>query len=155
MMSARMPFTCISIAPRIKSAVSSRFPIAAIQRCKSGHRRYIPSPSSFDRPGALQSDILVGQVAPPRSSPEEITLETVNSVPGSSFGSRINMNPREDKHWSYGAVTVLSVTDIAKSIYRPDGLEWVVVGDRARIESPIRQLGLGEIKSLDTDGNPK
>jgi zinc protease len=61
----------------------------------------------MDRPGALQSDILVGQVAPPRSSPDQIALETMNSIFGSDFGARLNMNLREDKHWSYGAVTVL------------------------------------------------
>ena len=61
----------------------------------------------MDRPGALQSDILVGQVAPPRSNPDQIALETMNSIFGSDFGARINMNLREDRHWSYGAVTVL------------------------------------------------
>jgi hypothetical protein len=29
-----------------------------------------------------------------------------------------------------------------------------VVGDRAKIETAIRQLGLGEVKFLDADGNP-
>ena len=61
----------------------------------------------LDRPGALQSDIFVGQVAPPRNSPDEIGLETVNTVLGSDFGARINMNLREDKHWSYGATSIL------------------------------------------------
>src|SRR5260370_38165080 len=61
----------------------------------------------MDRPGALQSDIPVGQVAPPRSSPDQIALETMNSIFGTDFGARLNMNLREDKHWAYGAVTVL------------------------------------------------
>ena len=61
----------------------------------------------MDRPGALQSDILVGQVAPPRNSPDEIAIETMNTIFGSDFGARINMNLREDKHWSYGAHSVL------------------------------------------------
>ncbi len=53
----------------------------------------------MDRLGALQSDILVGQVAPPRNSPDQIAIETMNSIFGSDFGARINMNLREDKHW--------------------------------------------------------
>ena len=61
----------------------------------------------LDRPGALQSDILVGQVAPPRSSPDQIAIETMNAIFGSDFGARINMNLREDKHWSYGATSFL------------------------------------------------
>ena len=204
----------------------------------------------MDRPGALQSDILVGQIAPPRSSPDQIAIETMNAIFGSDFGARLNMNLREDKHWSYGAQSVLfsargqqpflayapvqsdktkesldelnkefhgivgsrppvaaelqraqnsmtlklpgsretinevgssileqvqfglpddyyqtfagkvrslsvsSVTDAAKSTIRPDNLVWVVVGDRAKIEAGIRQLGLGEVKFLDANGNP-
>jgi zinc protease len=61
----------------------------------------------MDRPGALQSDILVAQVAPPRSSPDQIAIETMNTIFGSDFGARINMNLREDKHWSYGATSIL------------------------------------------------
>ncbi len=61
----------------------------------------------MDRPGALQSDIMVGQIAPPRNSPDQIAVETMNAIFGSDFGARINMNLREDKHWSYGAVSVL------------------------------------------------
>jgi len=30
---------------------------------------------------------------------------------------------------------------------------WVVVGDRAKIESGIRDLGWGDISFLDADGN--
>ena len=204
----------------------------------------------MDRPGALQSDIIVGQVAPPRDSPDEIAIETMNSIFGADFSARLNMNLREDKHWSYGAVSVLfgargqqpfiayapvqsdktkeslvelnkefrgivndrpptstelrraqntmtlklpgsretmnavgnsivelvqfglpddyydtfarkvrsldlpAVTDAAKSTIRPGSLVWVVVGDRSKVEAPIRQLGLGEVKFLDANGNP-
>jgi zinc protease len=56
----------------------------------------------IDRPGALQSVIVGAQLAPPRNSPEALPLELVNDVFGGTFSSRINMNLREDKHWSYG-----------------------------------------------------
>ncbi len=204
----------------------------------------------MDRPGALQSDILVGQIAPPRNHPDEITLETVNAILGSDFGARINMNLREDKHWSYGArsmllsvrgqqpfvayapvqsdktkeamaeldkefrgivgerpptsaelsraqnsmtlslpgsretvdavassmldivqfglpddyyetfarkvraLTVDAVSGVAKSTIRPGSLVWVVVGDRKKIEAPVRDLAIGEVKFLDADGSP-
>ncbi|AWL04872.1 M16 family metallopeptidase [Massilia oculi] len=61
-----------------------------------------------DRPGALQSVILGGQLAPPRNSPEALPLEIVNDVFGGTFSSRINMNLREDKHWSYGVRSQVS-----------------------------------------------
>ena len=30
---------------------------------------------------------------------------------------------------------------------------WVIAGDRAKIEPGLRELGLGEIKAIDADGN--
>jgi zinc protease len=33
----------------------------------------------------------------------DITAETMNNILGGMFTSRLNMNLREDKHWSYGA----------------------------------------------------
>jgi zinc protease len=61
----------------------------------------------MDRPGSLQSVIFAGELAPPKANPEEIALETLNSILGGTFTSRINMNLREDKHWSYGARATL------------------------------------------------
>jgi zinc protease len=56
----------------------------------------------IDRPGALQSDIVGAQLAPPRNSPDAVALNLLNDVFGGTFSSRLNMNLREDKHWSYG-----------------------------------------------------
>ena len=61
----------------------------------------------YDRPGALQSTILCGHAAPPRANPQEIAQQVMNTVLGGQFTSRVNMNLREDKHWSYGAGTLL------------------------------------------------
>jgi zinc protease len=57
----------------------------------------------LDKPGSEQTVILAGNPAPPKSNPDEPAIETMNAVLGSDFGSRLNMNLREDKHWSYGA----------------------------------------------------
>jgi zinc protease len=56
----------------------------------------------MDKPGALQSTIYGVQLAPPRNSPDAVQLQVVNTIFGGTFSSRINMNLREDKHWSYG-----------------------------------------------------
>jgi len=61
----------------------------------------------IDKPGASQSVIIAGVVAPPRAAPEELAITTMNTVLGGAFVSRLNMNLREDKHWSYGASTFL------------------------------------------------
>jgi len=60
----------------------------------------------YDRPGALQSTILCGHTAPPRANPQEIQQQVLNTVLGGQFISRVNLNLREDKHWSYGAGTL-------------------------------------------------
>ncbi|HQZ82194.1 MAG TPA: pitrilysin family protein [Pyrinomonadaceae bacterium] len=56
-----------------------------------------------DKPGAAQSVIIAGLAAPPESNPNEIAIASMNTVLGGAFVSRLNMNLREDKHWSYGA----------------------------------------------------
>ncbi len=61
-----------------------------------------------DRPGSQQSLLFAGNVAPPKANPDEVAIETLNNILGGTFTSRINMNLREDKHWSYGAATVLA-----------------------------------------------
>ena len=195
----------------------------------------------LDKPGSEQTVVIAGNPAPPKSNPDEPAIETMNGVLGSDFGSRLNMNLREDKHWSYGAgsfirdargprpfiayapvqtdktresivelqkelreivgarpvlpaeldrakasltltlpgtwetiaavagtideivafglddryfdtyadkvraQTPASVTSAATRTVLPDHLVWVIVGDRARIESGLRSLDLGEI----------
>ena len=67
----------------------------------------VPGPSRsevyiLDRPGAEQSIIFAGSLVAPTNNPEELAFQTFNDAFGGSFSSRINMNLREDKHWSYG-----------------------------------------------------
>jgi zinc protease len=51
--------------------------------------------------------IFGAQLAPPRNDPDAIPLELVNDIFGGTFSSRINMNLREDKHWSYGVFSFM------------------------------------------------
>jgi zinc protease len=60
-----------------------------------------------DRPGSEQSIIFAGNVAPPYGTPDNIAIQTMNTVLGGDFTARINMNLREDKHWAYGAYTFI------------------------------------------------
>jgi len=61
----------------------------------------------IDRPGSGQSNIFAAQLAPPRNDPDSIPLQVVNEIFGGTFSSRINMNLREDKHWSYGVFSTV------------------------------------------------
>ncbi len=40
-----------------------------------------------------------------------MAIETLNTVLGGGFVSRLNMNLREDKHWAYGAGSGLSAAE--------------------------------------------
>ena len=65
-----------------------------------------PAVYLIDRPDSEQSVILAGHVSPPRNNPDDIAITVMNDLLGGQFTSRINMNLREDKHWSYGAGTI-------------------------------------------------
>ena len=61
----------------------------------------------LDRPGAEQSIIFAADLAPPKANPHEYAIEAMTSLLGGQFTSRVNMNLREAKHWSYGAFTLV------------------------------------------------
>ena len=57
------------------------------------------------RAGAAQSELRIGHISVPRSNPDYHALVVLNLVLGGQFVSRINMNLREDKGFTYGART--------------------------------------------------
>ncbi len=56
----------------------------------------------IDRPNSPQSVILAGRVLEHKGTDDLLVLGAANEVFGGSFLSRINMNLRETKGWSYG-----------------------------------------------------
>ena len=56
-----------------------------------------------DKPGAAQSELRVGHPSVSSLDADWYPLEILNYVLGGSFSSRINMNLREDKGYTYGA----------------------------------------------------
>jgi zinc protease len=216
---------------------------------------HVPTPPKsvvylIDKPGAQQSYIITGEPSLPKNNPQEIAGDVMNDLLGGTFSSRLNMNLREDKHWSYGVASriqsakgqepfitispvqtdktkesmaeitkelhefakakpvtdtelqgdvsnqVLSlagsreslralegtvremaifgypdnyydtyaaklkalrpadIADAAGTVIHPDNLVWIVVGDRSKIEAGIRELNIGEVRTIDADGNP-
>lgn len=61
-----------------------------------------------DRPGSAQSVISIGQIGAARSTPDYFPLLVLNSMLGGQFVSRVNLNLREDKGYSYGARTAFT-----------------------------------------------
>ena len=64
----------------------------------------------LDKPDAQQSIIFASQLVTPMSGPNEVAIKAMNDVLGGQFASRLNMNLREEKHWSYGARSLISAT---------------------------------------------
>jgi predicted Zn-dependent peptidase len=62
----------------------------------------------IDQPGAIQANIFTGELMPSSKDPGAVLLEMANEVIGGSFAARLNMNLREDKHWSYGAHSMVT-----------------------------------------------
>ncbi len=65
----------------------------------------------------------------------------------------------EDDYWDeyperVRGLTLREVSDAAKEYVNPDGLIWVVVGDREKIEEEVRSLEFGPVTLLDENGNP-
>jgi zinc protease len=208
-----------------------------------------PSVYIMDKPGAQQSIIFSANITVARNNPDAIAIDAMNTILGGAFTSRINMNLREDKHWSYGSGSLVytargpqpflgygivqtdktkesmmelnkemrdilgprpatadelakvqssmtlelpgswetngavigsiaemvrfnysddyfetfvkkikglnldTITKAANLVVHPDNLVWVVVGDRSKIEAGIRELGYGEVKLIDSNGN--
>ncbi|MGH7477061.1 MAG: M16 family metallopeptidase [Longimicrobiales bacterium] len=56
-----------------------------------------------DRPGAVQSEIRIGQVGLPRSHRDYFAVLVMNTLLGGAFTSRLNMSLRERHGFTYGA----------------------------------------------------
>jgi zinc protease len=92
---------------------------------------------------------------------ETLTLpgswETIDAV-SSSIGEIVSFGLPDDYFTTFPdkvrALTLDDLTKAAQKIVHPDQLVWVVVGDRAKVEPGLRNLGWGDIHSLDADGDP-
>ena len=77
-------------APRVPEVESVGLP--------AGNRVYL-----IDQPGAIQSNLYIGQLVPSTRDEGTIDFDFANGVLGGQFSARLNMNLREDKHWAYGS----------------------------------------------------
>ena len=82
-----------------------------------------------DRPGAVQSNIRMGGTAPARTDPAYAAAEVANALFGGYFSSRLVMNIREDKGYTYSprssirhapaASCLLTAADVATEVTAP------------------------------------
>jgi predicted Zn-dependent peptidase len=106
-----------------------------------------------DRPGAVQSTILLGMPVPDPSSPDFVPLSVVNTLLGGYFSSRITANLREQKGYTYSPSSQLSTryrdaywaeaADVTTNVTGPSLKEIFYEIDRLQAEPP----SAAEVKS--------
>jgi zinc protease len=83
--------------------------------------------------------------------------ETIDAV-SQSMGDLAIYGFPDDYYDTYEAklksLRTADLNDAAKSVIHPESLTWIVVGDRAKVEQGIRDLGIGPVQIIDADGNP-
>ncbi|NGP53031.1 pitrilysin family protein [Thioalkalivibrio sp. XN8] len=97
-----------------------------------------------DQPGSPQANILAGLLVAPAADEDSLEFDLANGIFGGTFTSRINMNLREDKGWSYGVRSSASDTEGQ----RP----WILSApvDIARTGDSMREL-IAEIEAFTGD----
>lgn len=112
-------------------------PIAPVER--AAQVVFVP------RPKAPQSQVVVGNLGVSRDTADYYPLVMCNAILGGLFNSRINMNLREDKGWTYGARSTFDFKRERGPFFVAAGIRTDVTGEA------IREI-LGEIaKMRDTD----
>lgn len=99
----------------------------------------------IDKPGAPQSEIRVGYPALPRATPEFFPVTVMNRILGGQFSSRINMNLREKRGYTYGARSAFMFLKQAGPFMASGGFM------SAKTDSAVEQL-VYEIDRMHRDG---
>ena len=73
-------------------------PVEATAVARFGERRI----AIIHRPGAVQSELRIGHASVRRATPDYFPMIVLNAVLGGAFTSRLNLNLREDKGFTYG-----------------------------------------------------
>jgi zinc protease len=77
----------------------------------------------IDKPGAAQSQIRIGWVGVPRSTPDFFALRVLNTILGGAFTSRLNTNLREEHGYSYGASSLFDMRASAGPFFAAAGVQ--------------------------------
>jgi predicted Zn-dependent peptidase len=86
-----------------------------------------------DKPGAAQSEIQIGLVGVPRTTPDYYAIVVMNTILGGSFSSRLNQTLREEKQYTYGARSSFAFGVLAGPFTAAAGVQTAVT-DSAIVE---------------------
>jgi zinc protease len=120
---------------------------SAPPKCSSRTLRFV------DRPGSAQSNIVLTNLAINRTSPDYFPMLVMNQVLGAGASSRVFMNLREEKGYTYGAYTRLNTKRLAGDIEATAEVRNEVTGDSLKeffyeIER-IRESNVGDDELAD------
>ncbi|MEA2341887.1 MAG: zinc protease [Thermoanaerobaculia bacterium] len=115
----------------------------------------------INRPGSVQSTILIGAPAPPRRSADYIALRTTNMIYGGAFYSRLTRNIRESKGYTYSPFSTADLrraagaftagASVRNEVTGPTILEMLYELDRMRVE-PVTAEELQSAKTYSIGG---
>ena len=94
-----------------------------------------------DMPGAAQTEVRVASIGAARATPDFEAIEVVNMILGGLFTSRINLNLREDKGYTYGAFSAFSMR-------REPGPFFVGAGVRVDATAPAVTEIFNEVRKM-------
>lgn len=77
----------------------------------------------IDKPGAPQSQVRIGWVGVPRSTPDFFPIQVMNTVLGGAFSSRLNLNLREKNGYTYGASSQFDMRSAAGPFVAAAGVQ--------------------------------
>ena len=109
-----------------------------------------------DRPGSAQSNIVIANSGITRTSPDYFPMMLMHTVLGATASSRLFMNLREDKGYTYGAYSNLDARRTAGTFRATAEVRTPVTGDSLkeffyelkRIRSePVSEKEIGDAKS--------
>ena len=101
----------------------------------------------LERPGAAQAEVRIGAVGVAYGTDDHFALVLANALLGGLFNSRINMNLREEKGWTYGARTSFSFR-------RGPGPFLAAAAVESRFAGPALEEMLGEIHRMASEPVP-
>ncbi|MHB8420188.1 MAG: M16 family metallopeptidase [Myxococcales bacterium] len=101
-----------------------------------------------DVPGASQSQLRVGWRTVPAADPDAVPLLVANNVLGGLFTSRLNLNLREDKAYSYGVFSHVRFTGDTGRIVAQGGVVAAHTADAVReIEGELARFETGGVSA--------
>ena len=100
-----------------------------------------------DRPGSVQSSIVVGQPGFRATDPDYLNMVALNHVLGGGFSSRANMNLREKHGYTYGAFSALDLRP-GSGVFRINSDVRTSSTDSALVEA------IGEYKRIAAEAVP-